>query len=34
MNYLEELMLANTNYTKDEIGDMEDWEIRMHLGFD
>jgi hypothetical protein len=34
MNYLEELMLANTNYTKDEIRDMEDWEIRMHLGFD
>ena len=34
MNYLEELMLANTNYTKAEINDMEDWEIRIHLGYE
>lgn len=29
--YLEE-MLANTSYTEEQITDMENWEIEMHLG--
>ena len=29
--YLEE-MLANTRYTEEQINEMENWEIEMHLG--
>ncbi len=34
MNYYEELMLANTNFTVKEIQEMDTWEIRMHLGYE
>ena len=27
-----ELMLANTDYTEEEIGEMDNWEIQEHLG--
>lgn len=30
--YLMNLMLANTNYTEEEIGEMDNWEILEHLG--
>ncbi len=29
-----ELMLANTPFTEEEIGEMDNWEIRMHLGYE
>ena len=32
MEYLKELMLANTNFTLEEIEEMEMWEIEIHLG--
>ena len=32
--YLEELMLANTDFTSEEIAEMENWEILMHLGWE
>ena len=32
--YLEELMLANTDFTSEEISEMENWEILMHLGWE
>jgi hypothetical protein len=32
--YLMELMLANTDYTEEEIAEMDNWEIRMHLGYE
>jgi hypothetical protein len=32
--HLVELMLANTSFTKEEIGEMDNWEIRMHLGYE
>jgi hypothetical protein len=32
--YLMELMLANTDYTEEEIVEMDNWEIRMHLGYE
>ena len=32
--YLMELMLANTDYTEEEIGEMDNWEIQMHLGYE
>ena len=31
--YLIELMLANTNFTEDEILEMDAWEIQEHLGY-
>ena len=30
--YLVELMLANTNFTEEEIAEMDNWEIKEHLG--
>lgn len=30
--YLLELMLANTNFTEEEICQMDNWEIQEHLG--
>lgn len=30
--YLVELMLANTNFTEEEIAEMDNWEIHEHLG--
>ena len=30
--YLVELMLANTNFTEEEISEMDNWEIHEHLG--
>ena len=30
--YLVQLMLANTNFTEEEIGEMDNWEIHEHLG--
>jgi len=30
--YLVELMLANTNFTEEEIAEMDNWEIQEHLG--
>ena len=32
--HLVELMLANTSFTEEEIGEMENCEIRMHLGYE
>jgi len=32
--HLLELMLANTSFTEEEICEMENWEIRMHLGYE
>jgi len=32
--YLMELMLANTYYTEEEIGEMDNWEIMMCLGYE
>lgn len=31
--YLIELMLANTDFTEDEILEMDNWEIMEHLGY-
>jgi len=31
--YLIELMLANTDFTEDEILEMDTWEIQEHLGY-
>lgn len=30
--YYLELMMANTNFTEEEIGEMDTWEIQDHLG--
>ena len=30
--YLVELMLANTDFTEEEIAEMDNWEIQEHLG--
>tara|TARA_Y100000389_G_C17221138_1_gene393409 strand:+ start:538 stop:645 length:108 start_codon:yes stop_codon:yes gene_type:complete len=32
--HLVELMLANTSFTEEEIGEMDNWEIQMHLGYE
>jgi len=32
--YLMELMLANTDYTEEEISEMDNWEIMMCLGYE
>jgi len=32
--YLEELMLANTDFTSEQIAEMENWEILMYLGWE
>ncbi len=32
--YIETILSCNSTFTSQEISEMEDWEIRMHIGWD